>query len=395
MVQHEIVEGLEGVECLCDDILIYGCGNTEEEAIRGHDIKLRNLMQRLREKNLKLNRDKVKLCKKEVRFFGHVLTSEGVKPDPEKISAITKMSKPTNVKETQTFLGMITYLAKYLPHLSSVATPLRDICKTENTFEWKKEHSDCFQKLKELVLRAPVLRYFNFNEPITVQCDASSTGLGSVLLRDGKTVAFASRTLTPTEVNYAQIEKEMLAILFSCMRFEQYIIGGKITVQSDHKPLQSILMKPLLTAPKRLQRMLLALQRYNFSLEFVPGNRMYIADLLSRLHLEEGEQLEFDQVHTILQKKIFAKSIEQVNMAEDLSITDERVKEIVKETQQDGGMKILAKLIIAGFPENIHDVPESLRAYFKIKGELSTQNGLIFKGQRIIIPQALRTNMRY
>lgn len=393
MVQHEIVEGLQGVECICDDILIYGCGNTEEEAILDHNIKLRNLMQRLREKNLKLNRDKVKLCQKEVRFFGHVLTNEGVKPDPEKISAVTNMPKPSNVKETQTFLGMITYLAKYLPNLSTVAAPLRDICKLDSTFEWNREHSDCFLKLKRLVVVAPVLRYFNCNQPITIQCDASSTGLGSVLLQDGKPVAFASRTLTPAETNYAQIEKETLAILFSCMRFEQYIIGRTVIVQSDHKPLQSILTKPLLTAPKRLQRMLLALQRYNFSLEFVPGNRMFIADLLSRLHLEEGNQLKLDQVHTINKELEYAQTVEEVNMVEDLPIVDERVKEILKETLQDADLKDLTSLIISGFPNNIHDVRESLRPYFKVKDDLTTQNGLVFKGQRIVIPRGLRTDM--
>lgn len=393
MVQHEIVEGLDGVECICDDILIYGCGNTEEEAILDHNSKLRSLMQRLREKNLKLNRDKVKLCQKEVRFFGHILTNEGVKPDPEKVSAVTKMPEPTNVKQTQTFLGMITYLAKYLPHLSTLAAPLRDICKQDATFEWNKEQSDCFLKLKKLVVKAPVLRYFNCNEPIIIQCDASSTGLGSVLLQDGRPVAFASRTLTPAEINYAQIEKETLAILFSCMRFEQYIIGKTIIVQSDHKPLQSILLKPLLTAPKRLQRMLLALQRYNFSLEFVPGNRIFIADLLSRLHLEEGNQLEFDQVHTIKKEKGYAKIIEEVNLVKDLPIVDDRVKDIVRATIHDVDLKILTHLIMNGFPNNIHDVRESLRPFFKVKNDLTVQNGLVFKGQRIVIPVALRADM--
>lgn len=215
----------------------------------------------------------------------------------------------------------------------------------------------------------------------------------SVLLQHGKPVAFASSTLTPAEKSYAQIEKETLAILFSCMRFEQFIIGGTITVESDQKPLQTILAKPLLTASKRLQQMLLALQRYNFSLKFVPGKQMFIADLLSRLHLEEGNQLEFDQVHTIKQEKTYAQIIEDINMVEDLPIMDARVKDILRETLKDADLKILTSLIINGFPENIHDVEESMRPYFKIKNDLTTQNGLVFKGERTVIPRALRTDM--
>lgn len=173
------------------------------------------------------------------------------------------MNEPKNIKETQTFIGMANYLSKFLPNLSTLAEPLRRVCKENSDFCWSEEQQQAFHEIKKLVIEAPILRYFDSEKSVVIQCDASSTGLGGVLLQEGRPVAFASRALTKTEQNYAQIEKESLAILFSCVRFEQYILGKPVTIESDHRPLQTIIKKPLLSIPKRLQRMFLALQRYD------------------------------------------------------------------------------------------------------------------------------------
>lgn len=195
-VQHELIDGLDGVECIHDHLLVYGCGETVQDAIVDHDKKLEQLLRRLREKILKLNRQKVKLCQNSVQFFGHLLTANGIEADPSKIAAIRDMPAPTNVSQVRTFLGSITYLSKFLPNLSSVAEPIRKLTKDEAEFEWGDEQQRSFRTLKHLVTRTPVLLYFDSKLPIVLQCDASSMGLGSVLLQDGKPVAFASRTLT-------------------------------------------------------------------------------------------------------------------------------------------------------------------------------------------------------
>lgn len=393
-MQHEVLEGLEGVECLCDDILGYGCGDTEELAMLDHNRKLRNLLERLRQKNLKLNGAKTKLCRTEVRFFGHMLTNQGVKADPAKIVAISDMREPRNIKETQTFVGMANYLSKFLLNLSTLAEPLRRICKENVKFDWSTEQQHAFDKIKGLVTQAPILQYFDSEKPIVIQCDASATGLGGVLLQNGRPVAFASRTLNSTEQNYAQIEKESLAILFSCARFEQYILGKPVTVESDHRPLQKIIKKLLLTIPKRLQRMFLALQRYNISLVFVPGSKMFIADMLSRLHLRDDVGVNIECVYCL--KKFdngWAKWIQNINLIEDLPISDERIQSILNETLRDGDMKILTGYILHGFPENNSEVPIGIRPFQKYREELTTQNGLIFKGNRLVIPKGLRGEM--
>lgn len=133
-----------------------------------------------------------------------------------------------------------------------------------------------------MVTQAPVLRYFDMKKPLTLTVDASSKGLGAALVQDEQPIVYASRALTKSQQNYAQIEKEALAISFGCEKFHQYIFGRSVTVESDHKPLQSIFKKSLHQAPARLQRLLLSLQKYDLNVIFKPGKTMFLADTLSR-----------------------------------------------------------------------------------------------------------------
>lgn len=149
-------------------------------------------------------------------------------------------------------LGFVNYLSKFLPRLSEVAQPLGDLTAKEAKFICSQQHEDTFKEVRELVVKHPVLKYYDLEEEVTVQCDASEYGLGAALLQNGQPVAFVSRSLSQTERQYAQIEKECLAIVFSCERFRQYLAGReKITVESDHKPLLSIFQKSILSAPCR------------------------------------------------------------------------------------------------------------------------------------------------
>ena len=133
----------------------------------------------------------------------------------------------------------------------------------DNDSCWDVDQENALTRIKEAVSNTPVLRFFDAGKAPTIQCDASSTGLGTVPLQEGQPVAYASRSLFETEQRYAQIE-ELLAVVFSFEKFDQYLYGRKVTVHSDHRPLQAITAKPIATAPKRLQRMLLRLQRYDF-----------------------------------------------------------------------------------------------------------------------------------
>ena len=171
-------------------------------------------------------------------YIGHILTSEGVQADPGKVQAILEMTKPTDVAGVRRILETVNYLAKFLPHLSQISEPLRELTRNGQPFEWDKPHDDAFLEIKKLISMPPVLKYYEPNKDLTLQCDASEHGLGTALIQEGKPVAFASRALTHTEKQYAQIEKELLAIVYGTERFHQYTYGRPVKVESDHKPLE-------------------------------------------------------------------------------------------------------------------------------------------------------------
>ena len=173
------------------------------------------------------------------------------------------MPKPNNVKAVRRFCGFVNYLPKFLPRLAEVLEPIQQLTRKEVPWQWQYEHDAAFEKVKELVTQAPLLKYYNPEEELTVQCDASDKGLKAALIQNGQPIAFASRALTEPETRYAQIEKEMLAVVFALQKFNQYIYGRPTTVQRDHKPLAAISNKPLRSAPKRLQGMLLKVQKYD------------------------------------------------------------------------------------------------------------------------------------
>ena len=183
---------------------------------------------------------------------------------------------------------MVNFVQKFAPRLAEITTPLRDLVKKGNEFKWDEHvHGKALDEIRQTLAEPPVLRFFDPNVTPVLQCDASMNGLGACLLQDNQPVAYASRSLTPTEVQYVQIEKEMLSIVFGMERFESYLYGRKVIVESDHKPLESILKKSLLSAPKRLQRMMLRLQKFELEVVYKKGPLMFMADTLSRATLEQ------------------------------------------------------------------------------------------------------------
>ena len=165
-----------------------------------------------------MNSDKLQLRMKEVHFIGHVATGEGLRADPCKVRAIREMPSAENVAGVQRILFLSQYRSQFLPLLSDITKPLRVLTRQDAEWIWDKPQQSAFELLKQAVSATPLLCYFNLKEDVTIQCDASQRGLGSALQR-GRPVAYASRALTDTEVNYAQTEKELLAIFFACEKF--------------------------------------------------------------------------------------------------------------------------------------------------------------------------------
>ena len=393
----ECLEGLSNVEVIADDILLFGTGETLEEAEKSHDAAMRALLQRCRERGVKLNTKKLRFKLQSVSYLGHVISSEGLSPDPEKVRAITEMPPPTDVRGVQRLLGMVTYLSRFMPQLSSICEPLRRLTDDDSKFEWLDIHSEAMDTLKRVITKAPVLKHYDEDKEVCIECDCSDVGIGAVITQDDHPVAYASRALTSTERNYAQIEKECLSIVFATEKFEQYILGkNDVVVLTDHKPLMSIFTKPILSSPKRLQRMRLRLQKYSLRIQYKPGPSMYISDTLSRAYLPL-QTTEVDtppyMIFQLERQTKFRDEIAQIDMEQDLFVTDERLLAIRLETRKDTSLQTLMSVIVEGWPDVKSKLPLCVREFWDCKDELVTQNGLVFRGTRIVIPTGLRGTM--
>ncbi|KAJ8379207.1 hypothetical protein AAFF_G00223190 [Aldrovandia affinis] len=157
--QHEVLQGLRGVSVIADDILVYGSGETTEEAVKDHDSNISALLQRAREVNLKLNKQKLRLKLPSVTYMGHLLTTEGLRPDPEKVTAVQNMQTPTNMKSLQRLLGFVNDL-----NLSDVYEPLRRLTDKDIEWAWLPQHDAALENIKHLVTHHPVLKYYNLKE---------------------------------------------------------------------------------------------------------------------------------------------------------------------------------------------------------------------------------------
>ena len=246
---HDVLSGMKGVLNIADDIIVIGRGETLQAATVDHDRTVVEMLGRLTQHNPKLNPDKIKFKSQVAPFMGHTLTPEGLKPSEQIATAILDMPQPQDKAATRRFVGTINYLSKFCPHLSDVIRPLRDLTHVKQDFLWADQHSKAFKEAKELVSKAPCLRYLDVHAPVVLQVDSSEYGLGAALRQpatktssssivEWQPVAYSSSSLTSAEHRYAQIEKETLAIVHAFQKFGQLLFGKSvITVHTDHKPL--------------------------------------------------------------------------------------------------------------------------------------------------------------
>ena len=317
---NEIFEGLSGVTAIVDDILIYG--RTREEL----DRNLRSVLDRAREKGIRFNPEKCTIGVNEVPFFGNIITDKGLKADPSKIEAILKPEVPDSREKLERFLGMVNYLSKFAPNLSS----LRSLLKKETEFLWDEPQSRAFERVKQTITQSPELVYYDPNKELTLEVDSSKDGIGACLMQENRPIAFASKSLTQAEIGYAQIEKELLAILFGCKRFHQYTYGRRVTVHSDHKPISAIMRKSISAAPPRLSRMLLQLQKYSIDVIHKSGKDIPVSDFL----LPSSLPYTFENLSAGLDSHVHA-------VLQQLFVTDKRLEAVQQAILQDRQMQAL------------------------------------------------------
>lgn len=283
-VMDNILREHVGVICLVymDDIIIFST------SLQEHLVNLGKILETLRKHNLKIQIDKSEFLQREVAFLGHVVTPEGVKPNPEKIKVIQNWPLPKNETELKGFLGTMGYYRKFIKDFAKIAKPLTQQLRKGEKITHTPEFVSAFTRCKNILTSSHVLQRPDFSKKFVLTTDASNFAIGAVLsqgpIGKDKPIAFASRTLTKSEENYSTIEKELLAIDWACKYFRPYLFGRKFTLYTDHKPLTFALN--LKTSNDRLIRMKLRLEQFDYDIQYRAGKQNVVADGLSRIHHE-------------------------------------------------------------------------------------------------------------
>ncbi|XP_064463042.1 uncharacterized protein K02A2.6-like [Ornithodoros turicata] len=288
---ENLLRGMRHVVVYLDDILITGTSDQD------HVDNLERVLSRLEQAGLRLKLEKCMFFDLQAEYLGHIIDAEGVHPNPRKVEAVMKAPRPKDVKQLQSYLGLINFYRRFLPNMS-LLHPLNQLLGADVPWEWTSKHEIVFIKSKELLTSAKVCVHYNPDLPVILCCDASPHGVGAVLSHRYKSgeerpIAFASRSLAPAEVNYSQLDKEALGVVFGVTKFRQYIWGRAVEIVTDHKLLLGLLgpEKPVpFHGSPRLLRWALLLSSYKYELVHRAGTRITHADGLSRIPLETKPQ---------------------------------------------------------------------------------------------------------
>lgn len=295
-VMELAMRGLQWTSCLIylDDVIIFG------RTFQEHTARLRKVLERIRQANLKLKPRKCDMFQEQVRFLGHIVAAEGIRPDPNNISKITGWSEPKTVTEVRQFLGLCSYYRRFVRNFSIIAKPLTKLTTNDSELLWSTECQSAFDELKARLVGPEVMAFPRDDGTYILDTDACNIGIGSVLsqVQDGKerVIAYASRSLNKSEKNYCVTDKELLAVKYFVEYFRYHLLGRQFTIRTDHQAIKWLFT---LKEPKgRIQRWIEILSAYNFDIEYRPGNRHGNADGLSRCpnprdcHCHEQDNME-------------------------------------------------------------------------------------------------------
>ena len=296
-LMNRVLEGLmfQTVLVYLDDILIFS--HTIEE----HYDRLKSVFERFRLHNLKIEVSKCEFFCQSIKFLGHLISSHGILPDPEKIKVVQNYPKPTNPKQIKQFLGLSTFYRRFCKDYAKIASPLSNLLRKNVEWHWNQEQETAFSSLKTALTTAPFLKYPDYSKDFILQTDASNFCIAAILLQKYDNIlhplSYASRRLTLAEEKYPVMEKEALACIYGISKFKHHLTGRKFILQTDHQSLKYIFS--LIEPKARVSRWVLYLQSFNYEIEYKPGKTHHLPDALSRNpsterpKVSEEEQEEF------------------------------------------------------------------------------------------------------
>jgi hypothetical protein len=379
----QAIAGIPGAKNISDDILIHARNPSEHLNI------LQRILQRLSDKGLTLNKSKCEFCKDSLIFYGHKFSAAGMSPDPKKVAAVKAFAPPTNVAETRSIIGMITYFSRFLPDLATIAEPLRALTAKCAKWEWNDSHQRALDEIKNRLTSDTIMTYFDPNMPTELIVDASPVGLGAILTQrtslsaPPRVLSYASKALSPVECRYSQTEREALAVVWGCEHFHLYLYGKHFTTVMDHKPLERLYNNPSAKPPIRIERWALRLQNYDTTVVYRRGADNP-ADYLSRHPINNP--------HDRIQEAVAEAHVAFVtaNHCPD-AITIDTIK---AHTAADPTLRAVITAVNTNrwhdsLSQDVNTAEFKLYAAQKEMLSVSTDGSILLRSAQIAIPQAL------
>lgn len=371
-IMEQILADCECVINYIDDVFIFG--ETEQE----HDEALRKVLEVFNSRGILLNQAKCVFKVPEITFVGHRLSSKGVQPMEEKTAVLKSFRAPSSTEELRSFLGLVTYMGRFLPDLGTVTEPLRGLLRKGVSFHWEGRHEDAFQQIKTMICNISHLHYFDNHFRTRLIADASPVALGAVLVQFSeaddipRVVSYASKSLSSTEKRYCQTEKEALALVWAAERFSMYLLGREFELETDHKPLETI-FSPSSKPCARIERWVLRLQSFKYIVKYRRG-AANIADPFSRL-ATVTENNEFENEGKFMVLAIMDSVAVDTDGIERASMDDAELCS-VRECIQSGNW----------------NKPE-VKPYEVFRNEIGVMDNIVVRGNKMVIPLSLRSRM--
>lgn len=365
---EQVLKGIHNVIVYQDDVMVFASSTSQLKKV------LDQVKKRLREHDVTVNAEKCIECTDTLKFLGHVFSDKGIKPDSSLVNKINSTKVPENCKQLSRFLGMAQYYSKFIPSFSEICHPLYNLAKVKDNkdYVWNDDCQNSFDLLKKSLTTFPVLHPFSLHKDTILTTDASRKSLGAVITQDGHPVMYISRKLTDTEAKYSNIERECLSIVWATNRLQNFLLGKKFKIETDHKPLVYILdpNSELRTEiSPRLMKFSLKMMRFDYEICHISGSKNIVADCLSRVDNEDVDDTE--------------KSNAEFHFSEpsvDVAL-------LIDESDRDRFIQNLKERIVSGYWGNLTKLE---RHYKRSLWQLTIdRNGLVRIGSKIVPPQAM------